>query len=430
MTAGFNGLAPCVHCGFCLQTCPTYLETGDEAEGPRGRILLMQGLARGEIAPTEMSATQHLDTCLGCRACEPVCPSGVAFGPALEEARFLIAQRTGVSVLTRFLLTLLTDPLWSRATLLGAQLLRPVARFLAGTRRVGFALGMLAATRVWARAVRPYRAYPDGVRHHRGTVAGAHAVRRAHAVRPYTLFLGCVQRGLFGHVHAATRRTLHANDVTCVDVRGQGCCGALHAHAGLREDAIRLAMANVRAFAAEPDATIVVNAAGCGAMLRSYGELLHDTPMRDEAHAFAARVRDVSEVLTVTGPRVGAPLDLRVAYDPPCHLVHAQRVIDPPLTVLEAIPELQLVMHEDQELCCGSAGLYSTLQPDTSRAVLKRKLRALADVQPDVVATGNPGCIMHIGAGLRAARTPIPVVHPVELLDRSYALAGYYERDG
>ncbi len=416
MTTGFDGLAPCVHCGFCLQACPTFLETGDEAEGPRGRILLMQGLARGEIAPTERSATRHLDTCLGCRACEPVCPSGVEYGPALEEARFLIAQRGEVPVLTRLLLTLLTDPLWSRATLFAARRLRPVARFIAGAGRVGFAMGMLAATK---------ELQAEG----RGGV-GAHAVRRAHAVRPYVLFLGCVQRGLFAHVHAATRRTLHANDVTCIDVPGQGCCGALHAHAGLREDAVHLAMANVRAFAAERDATIVVNAAGCGAMLRSYGELLHDTPMRDEAHAFAARVRDVSEVLTVTGPRQGAPLDLRVAYDPPCHLAHAQRVMDPPRAVLEAIPELQLVEHEDQELCCGSAGLYAMLEPDTSRAVLDRKLRALADVQPDVVATGNPGCIMHIGAGLRAARTPIPVVHPVELLDRSYAVAGYYQHDG
>lgn len=415
MTAGFDGLAPCVHCGFCLQACPTFLESGDEAEGPRGRILLMQGLARGEIAPTEKSATQHLDTCLGCRACEPVCPSGVAYGPALEEARFLIAQRNGVSVLTRLLLTLLTDPLWNRATLVAARSLRPIARLLAGTRRVGFAMGMLAATKAGGRE---------------GGRAGWTDLPAFPPSHLSALFLGCVQRGLFGHVHAATLRTLHANDVTCIDVHGQGCCGALHAHAGLREDAIDLAMANVRAFAAEPETTIVVNAAGCGAMLRSYGELLRDTPMRDEAHAFSARVRDVSEVLTVTGPRLGAPLSLRVAYDPPCHLVHAQRVIDPPRTMLEAIPELQLVVHEDQELCCGSAGLYSMLQPNMSRAVLERKLRALADVQPDVVATGNPGCIMHIGAGLRAARTPIPVVHPVELLDRSYAAAGYYQRDG
>ena len=147
MTAGFDGLAPCVHCGFCLQTCPTFLETGDEAEGPRGRILLMQGIARGDIAPTETSATRHLDRCLGCRACEPVCPSGVEYGPALEEARFLIAQQSGVPALTRFLLTLLTDPLWSRAALFAARRLRPVARLLAGTRRLGFTMGMLAATK-------------------------------------------------------------------------------------------------------------------------------------------------------------------------------------------------------------------------------------------------------------------------------------------
>jgi glycolate oxidase iron-sulfur subunit len=233
--------------------------------------------------------------------------------------------------------------------------------------------------------------------------------------------------GLFRHVHDATERTLAVNGCRMVDVPGQQCCGALHAHAGLHREAAALARANVAAFSRAPEAAIVVNAAGCGAMLKEYPRLLAGEPLAEAARQMASRVTDVTEILAAAGPRPGAPLALVIAYDPPCHLLHAQRVAEAPLKVLDAIPGLRRTAHAEAELCCGSAGSYSLSQPGLSRAVLDRKVAALWSGRLDAVATGNPGCVMQIGAGLRAAGTPVPVVHPVELLDRSYALAGYYD---
>jgi glycolate oxidase iron-sulfur subunit len=195
----------------------------------------------------------------------------------------------------------------------------------------------------------------------------------------------------------------------------------------MHAEAQDLARANVRAFAASPQATIAVNSAGCGATLKDYGHLLAGDPLEAGARALAARVRDVSELLAERGPRSGAPLKLKVAYDPPCHLLHAQRVSREPLALLDAIPGLTRIAHEEAEVCCGSAGIYSLLEPALSREVLERKTKAILAVDPQVVSTGNPGCAMQIGAGLRAAGSRISVVHPVELLDRSYQAAGFYE---
>ena len=233
--------------------------------------------------------------------------------------------------------------------------------------------------------------------------------------------------GLFSHVNDATRRTLEANGYSVEEAPAQGCCGALHAHAGAHDQAMSLARANVRAFAGTGDSAIAVNSAGCGAMLKEYGRMLANEPLAEPARAFSNRVRDVTELLAATGPRPGARLDVRVAYDAPCHLVHAQRVADPPLAVLDAIPGLERLQYPESELCCGSAGIYSLLEPELSRAVLARKTEALLASRADVVATGNPGCVMQIGAGLRAAGSRISVVHPVELLDQSYAAAGLYD---
>ncbi len=238
-----------------------------------------------------------------------------------------------------------------------------------------------------------------------------------------SLFLGCVMESLFSHVHEATRRTLEANGYRVVEVAGQTCCGALHEHAGDRAAATALARANIRAFASSTG-LIVVNSAGCGALLKDYGHLL-DTA---EARAFAARIRDVSELLAERGPRPGAPLEMDVAYDAPCHLQHAQRVHQQPLAVLGAIPGLRLQLLPGFDRCCGSAGIYGLLQPELSREVLQDKLNAIstADPRPQIIATGNPGCLMQIGAGCLAAGLPIEVRHPVELLDRSYQAAGLY----
>jgi len=412
VSEGAAALAPCVHCGFCLQSCPTYLATGDESDSPRGRIVLMQAVQRGLLSPTDPQVTRHLDRCLGCRGCEPVCPSGVAYGIGLEEVRATIARRRPPTVLARVVLAVMATAPLRHAVLTVARLLRPVADRLAGPGRLGFAFGMLGSTRAAAEAADAAAAFPP--------------TPPAASAPPAALFLGCIQRELFFHVHAATRRTLAANGIRTIAVRQQGCCGALHAHAGLLDEARALARANVRAFAAQPESTIVVNAAGCGAMLKEYDRLLAHDPLAEEAKVFASRVRDVTETLAERGPRRGGPLALRVAYDPPCHLLHAQRIIDPPRAVLAAVPALDVVEHEDADRCCGSAGIYGLLEPAMSRAVLDRKIAALRAVAPAAIVTGNPGCAMQLGAGLRAVGDRTPVMHPVELLDRSYHAAGFY----
>lgn len=418
--SSFAGLDPCVHCGFCLQSCPTFLVTGDESDSPRGRIVLMRALARGELDAADRGLVFHLDRCLGCRGCEPVCPSGVSYGPALEEARRLIATRRPAPAAARLVATVLAEPALRAPAMALARMMRPVAVRLAGSSRLGFLAGMLAATK--------------GQRAQKGQRPPAPAAPSAPSAPCAALFKGCIMDGLFAHVHGATERTLQANGYRLVDVADQRCCGALHAHAGLHDQAVALARANVGAFRRAPEAMIVVNAAGCGAMLKEYPRMLAGDAAfgpaggaAEAATAWASRVVDVTEALAAAGPRRGAPLDLTVAYDPPCHLLHAQRVADAPLKVLDAIPGLERVMPGEADLCCGSAGSYSLTEPALSRAVLGRKLAALSDGRVDAVVTGNPGCVMQIGAGLRAAGRDIPVVHPVELLDRSYALAGYYD---
>jgi len=239
------------------------------------------------------------------------------------------------------------------------------------------------------------------------------------------LFRGCVMEGLFSHVHDATIRTLGVNGYQVREVNGQVCCGALHEHAGLVDEARALARVNVDAFGDGED-LIVVNSAGCGALMKEYGRLLGDV----RAERFGARVRDVTELLAgngVNGPVGGAPLDLHVAYDPPCHLLHAQGVAVQPLKLFAAIPLLELVPVPGAAECCGSAGLFTLLEPEMSRAVLKAKLDRLREATPQVVATGNPGCLMQIGAGLAAAGIAARARHPVELLDDAYRAAGRYE---
>jgi glycolate oxidase iron-sulfur subunit len=235
------------------------------------------------------------------------------------------------------------------------------------------------------------------------------------AAETAVLFTGCVQRGLFGHVHDATDRACAANGITLRRTADQVCCGALAAHAGDEDSARELARQNVAAF--NGGETIIVNSAGCGAMLRSNGTLLGDEPAR----RFAARVRDVSEVLAERGPRRGSrSLPLRVAWDAPCHLLHAQRVTHPPLELLAAIPGIELVPLEGSDRCCGGAGLYALAEPAMSAAVLERKLDAIHRAGPAVIATANPGCIMQIGAGVVLAGMRTVVCHPIELLALSY----------
>jgi glycolate oxidase iron-sulfur subunit len=410
---GFEGLDACVHCGFCLQACPTFLATGDESDSPRGRIELMRALERGDLEVTDTALAYHLDRCLGCRGCEPVCPSGVRYGQGLEAARSRIASAKGTPLLARVALWVLTTPGVSGVAYWFARLLRAtgIPRLLVGWGRFGFAMGMLAATK------------PGGKRRE-GAVRGGSIVTAPNRPLPpptALLFRGCVQQGLFSHVHNATIRTLAVNGYEVRDITGQTCCGALHAHAGLLDQARALARRNIAAFGTG-DEPIVVNSAGCGALMKEYAHLIGDAA----SERFSKRVRDVTELLA-PAPVPGAPLDLHVAYDPPCHLLHAQGIAVPPLKLFAAIPLLELVQVPGAAECCGSAGLFTLLEPEMSRAVLAPKIARLREAAPQVVATGNPGCLMQLGAGLAAARIHAQVRHPVELLDESYRAAGRYE---
>ncbi len=416
-TPPISGLDPCVHCGFCLQACPTYLATGDESDSPRGRIVLMRSLARGSLSTTEPTLAFHLDRCLGCLACEPVCPSDVRYGTALEATRALIAQSRPVPLVARMVNAVMADRRLRRPLLGLARLVRPVAGVLAGQSRLGFAFGMLRATENGQRWGK------QGQKTEKASLPAPSASSAPSAL----LFTGCIMEGLFSHVHEATHRTLSANGYRSTRVPHQGCCGALHAHTGEHDKAVDLARRNVAAFADCPESVIAVNSAGCGAMLKEYGRLLAGDPLEPEAVALSQRVRDVSQLLASRETRRGHTLALKVAYDPPCHLLHAQRIADAPRALLASIPGIEMVQHRDAAMCCGSAGSYSLTQVGLSRTVLEDKVNALIAADPDVVATGNPGCIMQIGAGLAAVGSSIPVVHPIEILAWSYAMAGFYD---
>ena len=410
LAAAAAGIDTCVHCGFCLQACPTYVNLEDENDSPRGRIVLMRALLDGTLAPESESVRTHIDRCLGCRACETVCPSGVPYGHLLEATRATLLARRPLAPVARLVLGIFARPRALALALAGARAMRRLGvasflgRHLPGA--LGFAFAMLDATVSGTRdlARRDYPARGDGAR---GRVA---------------LLEGCVMRGLFGETNAATRRTLGANGYAAVEAPRQGCCGALHAHAGALDDARALARRNIAAFERSGADFVVVNAAGCGAMMKEYGHLLADDPeWSARAASVGSRVRDVSELLAAAGPAPGAPLPMRITYDAPCHLLHAQRVVSPPLAVLAAIPGLELVPLTDADQCCGSAGIYSLVEPATSALVLEPKVKHIAATGATLVATGNPGCLMQIGAGLARAGLASRAVHPVDLLDTSYA---------
>ena len=370
----------------------------------------MRSVVEGDLSLDDPSVQTHIDRCLGCRACETACPSGVPYGQLLEATRATLRTVRPIPRLGRIILGVFEKPALLRVLLFASRVIRATglpAIFARVGGRLGFASAMLASTR---NALHE-RDYDFGMPGSRGAVA---------------LLAGCVMDGLFPRTNRATRRTLRANDYRIRGAPGQVCCGALHAHAGDLEAARALARKNIEAFERCGADFIGVNAAGCGAMMKEYGHLLADDPAwAARAAHVAARVRDVSELLAAAGPRPGGPLAVRVTYDAPCHLLHAQRIAAPPLAVLRAIPDLTLIPLTDAEQCCGAAGIYNLLEPATSNAVLAPKLRHVASTGADWVATGNPGCLMQIGAGLRRAHARAHTVHPVDLLDASYAvLAG------
>jgi glycolate oxidase iron-sulfur subunit len=386
------GSLDCVHCGLCLPACPTYRLTGRETSSPRGRVYLMRGVAEGRI---ELSAAvaEEAYFCLGCRACETACPSGVRYGALLELTRAAVERRGlrgGFAArLERFAL---------RELVPRPQRLARAVSALAFLQRSGLGrLAPLLPKRLAAAWALLPGVPPRRERQRLPRLIPAAGVRRGRVA----LFEGCLMPELFGPVNAATARVLARNGFEVVVPPGQGCCGALHLHAGDPDFARRLEQANLAAFAGAD--AIVVSSAGCGAALRE--------------GALGARVRDVCEFLDEAGLVAEPPRrEGRVCYDDPCHLVHAQRVAAAPRRLLAQVPGLRLVPHDDPASCCGAAGIYNLTHPEASQAVLASKLDALAAANPDWIATGNPGCLMQLAAGARARGLRAHVVHPVELL--------------
>ena len=418
-------LAACVHCGFCIPVCPTWDILREENDSPRGRLYLMRAEAEGRVDPAGAFSI-HLARCLGCRACESVCPAGVPFGDLLERARARIPPRPEARRRERWVLSALTNPGVASVTYAVARLLRTAGlasafgRLLPG--KVGQLLRLLAATR-------PTFA-PTRVSEPVDLLSGDRDRDAAKADESYVLLTGCVMEGLFAHVHDATRRTLARAGYREVDAPEQTCCGALHAHAGLLVEAREQARRNIEVFERSDCEWIVTDSAGCGAGLKDYPAWFADEPdWQERAAVLAGRVRDVTEILASVslsfGPDAGredsAGLEGRVGYDAPCHLHHGQGIQKEPLNVLRAIPGLEVEALPSSERCCGGAGMYNLAQPDLAARVRAPKLGEVQRGGFDWIATGNPGCIMYLGAGLLRSGDRTPVVHPVELVDRAWS---------
>lgn len=437
LAAQDDRLSNCVHCGFCLPACPTYVRLGDEADSPRGRLHLMRAVVEGRLDPGAEAFQTHIDRCLGCRACETVCPSGVEYGFLLERAREAATRVRQAPLLARALLAMIRTRRVLQIAMGGGQILRGtgIAALVAGNapswrwlRTPRFSMAMLAASRPW-------RGPRAGLDRSQPAPADSGPMSETASGPPrgrVGVLAGCVQRHLFARVNAATDRVLSANGWDVVHIEDQGCCGALHAHAGQLAQARELARKNIRAFRVAGVDHVVGNAAGCGATMREYHQLMEggEAEAIDDARWFAERVRDISEVLTsIGGPalRQGGPLPIRVAYDPPCHLLHGQRVSSPPLDLLRSIPGVDLVLVPKGDECCGGAGIYGITHPDLGGQIGGDKVDAILSTGAELLATGNPGCAMQIGAGLQLRRSSVQVVHPIELLDESYRRGGVYD---
>ena len=439
-------LVNCVHCGFCLPACPTYRRLGDEADSPRGRLYLMQAVVEGRLDAGSDAFQTHIARCLGCRACEPVCPSGVEYGHLLELARQVGADARPAPLLARLLLRVFGTRWIAHPAMLLGRLLRAsgipglVTRLLAGRSEGGpppgsvgglrLATAMLAASAP-AREMFHKRSASPSPRSVGRAPGGRHGMAGAAAGNTPTaaLLTGCVQAGLFSRVNAATARVLEANGYRVVPVPNQACCGALHAHGGDLETARALARRNVKAFEAADADFLAMNASGCGAAMAQYGSLLaRDEAMGERARDIAGRVRDISQLLADRGPVAGAAIPLRVTYDAPCHLLHAQGVAEPPIRVLRSVPELEVVPLDGAGECCGGAGIYGVTHPELGGWIGSDKVRSVLATGADAMVTGNPGCMMQIGAGLALAGSRVPVLHLVELVDESYRRGGLYAR--
>lgn len=418
-TRGFGpspeDLSRCVHCGLCLNSCPTYVELGVEMDSPRGRIALMRGVQEGRLPLTD-EVEQHLDQCLGCRACEAVCPSGVPYGRIIEDARAAMLptrKRRPASAVERFVLRQVI----ARKRVLGAAI--GLARL---HRKLKLGTVVAKAPLLPTRIKRADHMLPDEVPapyppRGRTVVVRAKGPRRGRVA----MLSGCVMSEMFGPTNQATARVLAENGYEVVIPGEQVCCGALHLHNGDRDVAKSLAAKNVQAFLRAGVDALVVNSAGCGSTMKEYGELLHGDPEAGRAAQLSSITRDVNEFLAALPLRQPqARLDWKVTYQDSCHLAHAQRIKAAPRQVLAAIPGIELREMDTPDRCCGSAGLYSLLQPDLSGRLLESKMDDIATTGAEVIVTANPGCMMQLDAGARRRGTGQRVMHTVDVLAAAY----------
>jgi len=408
----------CVHCGFCLPTCPTYLLRNEEMDSPRGRIVLMNVALEEEAGQLSDAMVTHWDRCLGCMACVTACPSGVRYDKLIEATRPQIERNYKRPLrdraFRRFAFETFTHP----------GRLRALVPLMVVARKVG----LTRAANGWLTRFPRIRALqsllPDvGIKAAAARLpemTPAHGERRGRV----GMLLGCVQRVLFDDVNQATARVLAAEGFDVFAPRNVRCCGALMLHSGCEPEALDLAKKMIGAF--EECDYVAVNAAGCGSSMKEYGDLLSDDEeWAERAKSFSDKVRDVSKLLAESEPvATRHPVRLKVAYHDACHLAHAQQVRSEPRRLLGAIPELELIEPAEWEICCGSAGIHNLLQPDTGQALGRRKAENLLATGAEAVASGNPGCTLQIAAHLREQGRPLPVYHPMELLDRSIRNAG------
>lgn len=407
----------CVHCGLCTSACPTYVELGDENDSPRGRIYLMRSVVDGRV-PLDDKVRNHLDLCLDCRACETACPSGVQYGKLIEPFRIHLEKTeprpSPLGFLQRFLLFKMTP---SRRRMRWA--LKP-AKLLQWT-GIDWLFSKIGLFRILPRGMRQLHDMLPPLKKHYGSlpeVLPAEGTRRARVA----LFLGCAGDAFYPQTTFATAKVLQKNGCEVWIPQAQQCCGALHYHAAQEDPARAYAQRNLEIFQGLKDVdALIVNAAGCGAMLKEYGHAFHGLPGAD---AFAAKVRDVSEFLMELGPvPPTGPLPLQAVYHDACHLCHGQQIRKQPRQLLEMIPELKLVPLNESEICCGAAGSYNLTQPNMAERLGQRKADNLLATGAEAIFSGNVGCLMQIGRYLRARKPGLWIAHPVDALWKSYASA-------
>ncbi len=407
----------CVHCGFCLPACPTYVLWREEMDSPRGRIYMIRKAADGEAA-VDSRFRLHMDNCLGCMACMTACPSGVQYNKIIEPVRAQIERKLARSRSERLFRGLLfaTFPYPRRLRLLAWPL------FLyqrSGLRTLVRAAGI---TRMLPKRLAAMEALLPEVRSPRSARLPAMVRASAAPRRRVGMLSGCVQQVFFPEVNAATARVLAAEGCEVIIPQGQPCCGALMLHSGLEEQAAAMAKKMIAAFEAAGVDTIVINSAGCGSTMKEYGYLLRDDPAwARRAAAFSGQCKDISEILCELEPQAPrSPLKLRIAYHDACHLRHAQGVFEQPRRLLAAIPGVQLAEIPEAALCCGSAGVYNLLQPQAAGELGRRKVDNLLTTGAEALVSANPGCLLQLMHGLRErGANPLPAFHIMEVLDAS-----------